>query len=73
MLITPRQTMNWNTVNVRNMNNMFNETPNFFNVDLRRWQISNDTTTVRFRNFSAMSDQFTPLLVGVLRPGAGFT
>jgi surface protein len=73
IVITPRQTMNWNTSNVRNMNNMFDQTANFFNVDLRRWSIRNDCPTRMFRNFSPMPDQFTPFQVGVNREGAGYT
>lgn len=70
---TLRQTMNWNTSNVRNMNNMFDQTANFFNVDLRLWSIRNDCPTSMFRNFSPMPDQFTPFQVGVAREGAGYT
>jgi surface protein len=73
IVTTPRQTMNWNTSNVRNMNNMFDEAANFFNVDLRLWRITNDCPTVMFRNFSPMPDQFTPFQVGVAREGAGYT
>jgi len=72
-VITPRQTMNWNTSNVRNMNNMFDQTANFLNVDLRIWSIRNDCPTRMFRNFSQMPDQFTPFQVGVNREGAGYT
>ena len=52
-LNTPRQTMNWNVGNVRNMNFMFNGAFNFVNVDIRRWigeVVHQDFVATGFRN-----------------------
>jgi surface protein len=58
-LVTPRQTMNWNVENVRNMNFMFNGASNFINVDLRRWAIVGHSPN-GFRRGSQMPQAFTP-------------
>ena len=56
-----RQTMNWNTHAVTNMNFMFHNTTNFINVDLGEWDVARAiSNTVGFRRNSSMLSQFTP-------------
>jgi surface protein len=69
-LVTPRQTMNWNTMNVRNFNFMFNEASNFLNVDLRRWTTMFGTT-VAFRRNSPMVEPFMPWNAWIFSPNRG--
>jgi surface protein len=62
-LVTPRQTMNWNVGNVRNMNFMFLGAINFVNVDLRRWigeAAHRDFVASSFRRDTRMENAFTP-------------
>jgi surface protein len=62
-LVTPRQTMNWNVENVRNMNFMFNGAFNFVNVDIRRWigeVVHRDFVATGFRRGTRMENAFTP-------------
>ena len=69
-LVTPRQTMPWETRNVRNFNFMFNEASNFLNVDLRRWTTMFGTS-VAFRRNSQMVGPFTPWHVWAFSPNRG--
>ena len=62
-LVTPRQTMNWNVGNVRNMSFMFNGAFNFVNVDIRRWigeVVHRDFVATGFRRGTRMENAFTP-------------
>lgn len=62
MRASPRQTMNWNTAQVRNMNFMFHNATNFINVDLRRWPIVNHSP-VGFRRNCPLLNEFAPFAV----------
>jgi len=62
LLITPRQTMNWNTAQVQNMNFMFHNATNFINVDLRLWNIIGHSPE-GFRRNCPMIATFTPFNV----------
>ena len=63
LLSTPRQTMNWNINNVRNMNFMFNNATNFFNVDLRTWALVGHSPVGFRRGNCPMVSTFTPFAV----------
>jgi surface protein len=70
----PRQTMNWNTTSVTNINFMFNGARNFVNVDISRWfialHIARNTLSFRGGNIS-LSDTFTPLNIWFVAPNRG--
>ena len=60
-MTSPRQTMNWNTSHVINMNFMFHNARSFVNTDIRRWGIvaAFSPQTTGFRRNCPLPDEFT--------------
>ena len=57
----PRRRMDWQVMNVTNMNHMFDGARSFINTDISRWDVR--APTIGFRRNCPLSDIFTPFSI----------
>jgi surface protein len=57
----PRRRMDWQVMNVINMNHMFDGARSFINTDISRWDVR--VRTIGFRRNCPLSDIFTPFSI----------